>query len=51
MSATNSTKCDRLNLAVEKMAALPGLSVKDDMKIADFLIYEIEDENMQQKVL
>ena len=50
MSTTDSTKCDRLKLAVAKMVALPGLCVRDAMKLADFSIYEIEDESMQQKV-
>ncbi len=51
MSTTDSTKCDRLKVAVAKMVALPGLIVKDAMKLADFSIQEREDKKMQQKVL
>ena len=51
MSATDSIECDRLNLAVEKMVSHPGLSVKDAIKIADFSVDEIEDDNMRRKVL
>ena len=51
MSTTDSTECDRLKVAVEKMVALPGLTVKDAMKLADFSINEREDENMRRKVL
>jgi hypothetical protein len=51
MLATDSTKCDCLKLAVEKMVAHPGLSVKDAMKLADFSINEREDKNMRRKVL
>ena len=51
MSTTDSTECDRLKLAVAKMVALPGLSVKDAMIIAKFTDDEIEDKNMQRKVL
>jgi len=51
MSTTDSTECDRPKLAVEKMVAHPGLSVKDAMKLADFSIDKREDKNMQRKVL
>jgi len=51
MSTTNSTECDRLNLAAAKMVALPGLTVKDAMLIAKFTDDEIEDKRMRQKVL
>jgi len=51
MSATDSTECDRLKLAAEKIIALPGLTVKDAMKLADFSLEEREDKNMRQKVL
>ena len=51
MSTTDSTECDRLNVAVSKMVALPGLSVKDAMLIARFTDDEVEDKNMQRKVL
>ena len=51
MSTTDSTECDRLKLAVEKMVAHPGLSVKDAMTIAKFTDGEIEDDNMRRKVL
>ncbi len=51
MSTTDSTKCDRLQVAVAKMAALPGLSVKDAMQLADFSLDEREDKNMRRKVL
>ena len=51
MSATDSIECDRLKLAVEKMVAHPGLSVKDAMTIAKFTDGEIEDDNMRRKVL
>jgi hypothetical protein len=51
MSTTDSTECDRLKLAASKMVSLPGLSVKDAMAIARFTDDEIEDKNMQRKVL
>ena len=51
MSTTDSAECDRLKLAVAKMVALPGLSVKDAMKLANFSVAEREDNNMRRKVL
>ena len=51
MSTTDSTESDRLKVAVYKMVAHPGLSVKDAMTIAKFTDDEIEDKNMQRKVL
>ena len=50
MSTTDSTECDRLKVAVAKIVALPGLTVKDAMKLADFSRDEIEDKSMQRKV-
>ena len=51
MSTTDSTESDRLKVAVYKMVPHPGLSVKDAMTIAKFTDDEIEDKNMQRKVL
>ncbi len=49
MSATNSSECNHLKLAVAKLVAHSMLSVEDAMKLAEF--DEIEDKNLQQKVL
>ena len=51
MSATDSTKCDRLKQAAANMVAHPTLSVKDAMKLADFSVDEREDKTLRQKVL
>ncbi len=51
MLTTDSTKGDCLDLAVAKMASHPTLGVKDAMKLADFTPSEIEDKNVQRKVL
>ncbi len=51
MSTTDSTRCNWLKVAVYKMVAHPGLSVKDAMTIAKFTDNKIEDKNMQCKVL
>jgi hypothetical protein len=46
MLTTKSTECDWLNVAMSKMVAHPGLSVKDAMTIAKFTDDEIEDRTM-----
>jgi hypothetical protein len=51
MSTTDSTKCDRLKVAVSKLVAIPGLTVKDAMLIAKFTDDKVEDKSMQRKVL
>jgi hypothetical protein len=51
MSTTDSTECDWLKVAVAKMVALPGLSVKDAMLIAKFTDNEVENKSLQGKVL
>ena len=51
MSTTDSTECDRLKVAVAKLVAIPGLTVKDAMLIAKFTDDEVEDKSMQRKVL
>ncbi len=48
MSTTDSTECDWLKVAVYKIVAHPGLSVKDVMTITKFTDNKIEDKNMQQ---
>jgi hypothetical protein len=51
MSTPDSTKCDRLKMAVFKLVSIPGLIVKDAMRIAIFTDNEVEDKSMQRKVL
>ena len=51
MSTTESAESDKLDAAVKKMIQYREITVKDAMKLADFTADEIEDKNMQRKVL
>ena len=51
MSTTESAESDKLDAAVRKMKQYREITVKDAMKLADFTADEIEDKNIQRKVL
>ena len=51
MSTTESAESDKLDAAVKKMIQYREITVKDAMQLAEFTADEIENKNMQRKVI
>ena len=51
MSTRDSAESARLDVAVKKMKQYRDITVRDAMKLADFSATDINDKNMQRKVL